>query len=91
MPNHDTDWLRMQFGLMMNQYNWSQDKALSQWIKQNRLDGFSRMIAAVDKNDAPKQAILKRMRDAAMPAVTNLQKLIAQIDALPPEVMARYA
>ncbi|MGB5324201.1 MAG: NAD(P)/FAD-dependent oxidoreductase [Pseudomonadales bacterium] len=91
LPNHDTDWIRMQFGLMMNQYNWSQDKALSKWVTNNRLDGFGALIRSVTKDDEKKQAILKRMRDAAIPAVTNLQKLIEQIDELPPEVVARYA
>lgn len=91
LPNHDTDWIRMQFGLMMNQYNWSQDKDLSKWIANNRLDGFGKLIRGVDENDAEKQAILRRMRDAAIPAVENLQKLIAQIEELPPEVVKRYA
>ncbi|NNM12084.1 MAG: hypothetical protein HKO60_09165, partial [Pseudomonadales bacterium] len=90
-PNHDTDWIRMQLGLMLNQYNWSQDKELNQWIVNNRLDGFGQVVKTADRDDEKKQAILKRMRDSAVPAVNKLMKLSEQIEDLPPEAAARYA
>jgi len=81
LPNHDTDWIRMMIGLMMNQYQWSQHKDIRQWLVNNRLDGMSRMIRDVAPEDQPKQAILKRMRDNAMPAMAKLQAYAAQIRA----------
>ncbi|MEL7463985.1 MAG: NAD(P)/FAD-dependent oxidoreductase, partial [Pseudomonadota bacterium] len=62
---------------MMNQFNWSQDKALRSWMTENRLDGFSKMARSVDPEDAEKVAILMKMRDAAKPAMMNGMKLLA--------------
>lgn len=79
LPNHDTDWIITQMGLMMNQFTWSQDKKLRAWISSNRLDGFSKIIESVDPDDEAKVAILKRLRAAAMPAMAKLQKFAADV------------
>lgn len=79
LPNHDTDWIRMMAGLMMNQYQWSQNKDIRRWLVDNRLDGMSRMIRDADENDVEKQAIIKRMRDNAMPAMAKLQRFLAEL------------
>ena len=79
LPNHDTDYIRFTAAFMMNQYNWSQDKDLRQWLLDNRLDGFSRMVRNADKDDAEKQAILKRVRDNAPLAMAKLQEFLPQI------------
>lgn len=81
LPNHDTDWIRMLAAQMMNQYRWTQDKSIGKWLLENRLDAGSSMVKAVDKNDAEKVSILNRVREASVPAVTNLMKLIESIDA----------
>lgn len=81
LPNHDTDWLRMMSVFMMNQFNWSQDKPLRQWIHDNRLDGFSKMVKSVDKTDETKIAILQRLRNASMPAAMNLRRLLDDLEA----------
>ncbi len=80
LPNHDTDWIRIMVPFMMNQFNWSQEPDIRAWLRDNRLDGFSAMVRAVDKNDAEKQALLGRMKAASMPAMANLHKLIAEIE-----------
>jgi hypothetical protein len=80
LPNHDTDWLRMQAAMMINQMNWSGQPGLRDWLINNRLDGFSRLVSQVSPDDTPKRAILKRMRDNAMPAMFKLQQLISQLD-----------
>jgi hypothetical protein len=82
LPNHDTDWIRMFSAFMMNQYNWSQDKALTQWLLNNRLDGFSKMMNSVQPEDEEKQAIIKRIRDSAFPAVEKLQHFMTQIKSV---------
>jgi hypothetical protein len=79
LPNHDTDWIRMFSAFMVNQYNWSQDKDLRTWLMNNRLDGFSRMMSSVAPDDDEKQAIIKRIRDSAFPAVEKLQHFMTQI------------
>jgi hypothetical protein len=62
---------------MMNQFRWSQDKTMNRWIRQSRLDGFGKVIAAIEPGDTSKQAIMARFQASAMPAMVNLQKLAA--------------
>ncbi|MGE0331852.1 MAG: NAD(P)-binding protein [Ramlibacter sp.] len=61
---------------MTNQFKWSQDKALRQWIRNSRLDGFGKMIAEVDPADTEKMAILARFRQCAMEAMGNVPRLM---------------
>lgn len=79
LPNHDTDFIRFTAAFMMNQYNWGQDSGMKDWLLGNRLDGFSKMVADVDRDDAGKMAILKRVRSHAMPAMGKLQEYLAQL------------
>lgn len=79
LPNHDTDWIRMQSAFMMNQYTWSQEKDLRQWLRDNRLDGYSQLIAGVDESDTDKIEILTRLRQNAVPSVMKLQEFMAEI------------
>ncbi|HEY7775395.1 MAG TPA: hypothetical protein VIC02_02545 [Kineobactrum sp.] len=60
---------------MMNQFHWGQEQKLSEWIRQSRLDGFGKVIAAVKPDDVTKRDILLRFRNNAMAAMTNLQRL----------------
>ena len=80
LPNHDTDWIPMVAMQMVNQFTWSQDKTLRNWMRENRLDGFSKMLKNVDKTDEKKMAILKKMRDNAMPAMMKLQQFNAELE-----------
>ena len=79
LPNHDTDWITMMIPYMTNQYQWSRDPEIREWLSNNRLDGFSGMIRRLDTNDADKQNTLQRIRDSSMPAMANLQSIVAQI------------
>ncbi|MEL7030874.1 MAG: NAD(P)-binding protein [Pseudomonadota bacterium] len=79
LPNHATDWIRMQNAFMMNQYTWSQEKDLRQWLVENRLDGYSQLVASIQEDDIEKLAIMKRLRDNAVPSVMKLQQLMAEI------------
>ena len=67
---------RAVLGNMMNQLAWSQDPKLREWIRESRLDGFGKVIAAVDPTDMAKVAILKKFRQFSMLAAANLTKLI---------------
>lgn len=79
LPNHATDWVVMAAAMMQNQFTWSQDKALSKWIINNRLDGFGKVVRGVDRSDEKKAAILKKLKNYGLPAMMNLQKLIKSI------------
>ena len=77
LPDKATDWLKVNVATMMNQFAWSQDKPLRNWMTENRLDGFSKTARTVDPEDAEKIDLLMRMRDAAQPAMANAMKLMA--------------
>ena len=81
LPNQAEDFVPMTLAAMMNQFNWSQDKPLRQWVQGNRLDGFSRLTNNVDPEDKEKMDILHRIRDNAPKAVGNLMKLAETLNA----------
>lgn len=76
-PHTLADYPRAMMASMWNQFQWSQDKALRQWIRDSRLDGFGRLIASVDPQDAEKLAILARFKQQAAAAMANLPRLVA--------------
>jgi hypothetical protein len=71
------DYPRSLMTNMRNQFLWSQDKALRAWIRESRLDGFGKLIGSIDPQDAPRQAILARLRTEAAAAMANLPRLAA--------------
>jgi len=79
LPNHATDWIRMQSAFMMNQYTWSQEKDLRQWLLDNRLDGYSQLVAGIAEDDTEKRAIMKRLRDNAVPSAMKLQQFMQEL------------
>lgn len=79
LPNHATDWIRMQSAFMMNQYTWSQEKDLRQWLVENRLDGYSQLAMSIKDDDVEKKAIMKRLRDNAVPSVMKLQQFMQEL------------
>lgn len=80
LPNHNTDWIICTAGLMMNQMRWSQDKELRAWIKNNRLDGFTRLVQDADTSDPEIMKILMTMKNNGAPAMMKLQQFIAEIN-----------
>jgi hypothetical protein len=79
LPNHDTDFIRFTAAFMINQLKWSQNVDMKQWLLNNRLDGFSKMVAEADRSDPEKMEILGRLREYAMPAGMKLQKFLAEL------------
>lgn len=81
LPNHDTDWIRCTGGQMMNQFIWSQEPGLREWLTNNRLDGFTALLSNVDRNDADKMKIVDRLKSNAGGAIAKLQQFMAQIQS----------
>ena len=80
LPNHDTDYIRFTAAFMLNQYNWSQDPDMREWLLNNRLDAFSKIVADVDRSDEKKIAILNRVRKNAPMAGMKLQQYLAELN-----------
>ena len=81
LPDHHTDWLRITAAQMMNQYLWSQEPGLRDWLAANRLDGFTSLTMQRDNLKPDQLEILAKMKEYAMPAMANLQQFVAQLDA----------
>jgi hypothetical protein len=77
-PDLPMDWLRMLAINLRNQYRWSKDIGLSEWITASRLDGFTAVIKGV--NDCSlKRALLFRYKLAVVGAVGRLDALLASV------------
>lgn len=61
---------------LANQQRWSQDKALRQWMRASRLDGFGRLVAEVAPADGAKLALLNELRQQTLAAIEPMRRLI---------------
>ena len=75
-PHRLEDYPRCLLVGMRNQLHWGQDKALRQWIRDSRLDGFGKLIAGIAADDTGRRETLARMRTQAMAAAANLPRLM---------------
>ena len=75
-PHTLGDYPRALMANLLNQFHWGQDKALRQWVRSSRLDGFGKLMTGIAPDDTEKQAILARYKEGAAGAMTNLPKLI---------------
>ena len=75
-PRRPADYPRSMLVTMANQVQWSQDEGLRRWIRASRLDGFGKLVAGADRNDASQQAIIARFREQAAAAMANLPRLV---------------
>ncbi|MEM7028946.1 MAG: NAD(P)/FAD-dependent oxidoreductase [Chloroflexota bacterium] len=79
LADEPAGWMASTLGTMINTNAWSQHKALDQWTKNCRLHPF----AAARREGAGKRAEYKKIRDkirqSFLPAVMNIQKLIADL------------
>ncbi len=81
LPNHDTDWLLGTAAQMQNQYRWSQEPGLRDWLVENRLDGFTALVQPSEDATAEQMQILGKMKETVPAAVANLPKLIGEVMA----------
>jgi hypothetical protein len=80
-PNTLDDFVRFTAAALVNQYAWSQDRALQRWIGGNRLDGASELIRSMTKDDTDKREVLNRIRHNAPAAAVKLFEFQTAIDA----------
>lgn len=80
IPDGRLDWLRLTVANAMNMRAWSTEPELMAFLADNRLNGFARMASLLDAQDAEKMALLTRMREAMVPGVMNLVKLLGEAE-----------
>lgn len=83
IPNHATDWIPMNAAAMTNQYFWSQEPNIKEWLLDHRLDGFSRLLREAPKDDEAKQDILRRLRENTPVAVAKLHQYTHELRQAP--------
>lgn len=81
IPDARLDWLKLTVANAMNMRAWSSEPELMAFLAENRLNGFARMASIFDPQDTEKMALLTRMREAMVPGVMNLVKLIGEAEA----------
>lgn len=77
LPDDQVSWLKTTLGNMMNQGTWAGEPELNRWVQNNRLDGFAGVIKRADLSVPENAAIMEKLSGNVMPAIVNLQKLIA--------------
>ncbi|WP_018995525.1 NAD(P)/FAD-dependent oxidoreductase [Hirschia maritima] len=80
LPNHDTDFIKFTAAFLMNQYKWGQTPEIRKWLFENRLDGFSKLLASVKPEDTEKSALLDKLRANAPLAATKLFQFMNEIN-----------
>jgi hypothetical protein len=75
MVDSAKDWIEVTISSITNQITWMGRENIARWILNSRLDHISSTIAQIDQNDREKLSVIARIRDNAMPAITNLTRL----------------
>ena len=78
LPNHDVDWLVGAAAQMQNQYRWSQEPGIREWLIENRLDGFTALVQQTDEATPEQLALLGKMKALVPDVVANIPTLMAQ-------------
>lgn len=76
-PDADVDWMKINLANFQNQYGWSKEDAINEWMTSSRLDAFSAKSESVyAQNGVPE--LLMRFRSSISPGLENLSKLLAE-------------
>ncbi|MCH7580786.1 MAG: NAD(P)/FAD-dependent oxidoreductase [Chloroflexi bacterium] len=78
-PNSDVDWLRMTHANTVLGARWGADTELSAWLNGSRLN-VNRSFALDGPPNEAQLKILGKIGEHTAGAITNLQKLLAEVD-----------
>ncbi|MEM7345614.1 MAG: NAD(P)/FAD-dependent oxidoreductase [Chloroflexota bacterium] len=73
------EWMGSTLGSMINTNAWSQNKALKQWTRSCRLNPNAAAVREGAGKDPAHKALTGRIRQNMLPAVMNIQKLMAEL------------
>jgi hypothetical protein len=79
LPNSDIDFIHFTAAAFMNQYQWSQDDKLQQWMSGNRLDGPGTLLKTIAKDDIEKWAVIDRIKKNSPLAAVKLSEFQAAL------------
>lgn len=76
-PHTPAGYVKTMMDGMLNQYTWSQDKPLRDWMRHSRLDGFGQLAGSIEKSDIEKLAVMGRIKEQSVAAMANMPRLLA--------------
>lgn len=79
LPDTISDYLVALVPDIMNRQACNHHAAVRDWVSASRTDGFAKVVAEIDPNDAEKRAIMERLRDSAKAAAQNMPRLLATL------------
>lgn len=82
VPEVPLDWLRMHVDSAANQWRWSQQPALQEWLRRSRLDAFMGLFEQVGRQAASEgdmrwAGLQQRLRDARAAGIKRMGELLA--------------
>ncbi|HEY0819874.1 MAG TPA: hypothetical protein VGD46_13915 [Rhizobacter sp.] len=82
VPEEPLDWLRMHVDSAANQWRWSQQPALQEWLRRSRLDAFLGLFEQVGRQAASDgdmrwAGLQQRLRDARAAGIKRMGELLA--------------
>ncbi len=73
------EWLQSTVGNMTNSFAWSQNKPMNKWTNACRLNPNAAAIREGAGKSDEHRALVRRIRNASIPAVLNAHKLMAEL------------
>ena len=80
-PDSELDFLKTSLANSLNAAKWGQDPQLQEWLQASRLDGFTQSAEEAQPPSKEQLAMMRVVAENAMPALTNLQRLIADAES----------
>ncbi len=81
LPDTVSDFIQSLWPDMLNRYACSKHPKVRAWVNASRLDGYSKIAAAVGEEDTKRRAILKEVKEASIAAAGNMEPLIKSISS----------
>lgn len=78
-PDNIEDYVRSLVPDFTNRLAAANDPAVRAWTNASRLDGYARVLKQVSREDASKQAILQKVRQATAAAAANMPRLLQSL------------
>jgi len=82
LPDLYTDWIKVTYTNMINQFVWGKESGIRDWLRQSRLDGFTDMVRQTKPYHLRRMLILKKLRDNARPAMAKAKEFMQELGQL---------
>jgi hypothetical protein len=81
VPISVDDYIRGMKVDLENRLRQAKSQPVRDWIRNSRLDGFSKLVSGIDPNDLEKVALLERIKSSTVAAYGNIPSLLKTLPA----------